>query len=149
MCPGSTGTGLTGQAGLQKKWPDFMNILITGDVSWVYGYKSHRTCWTPQTVTLTLWKPLSLVTSPGCTSTCLTGHAGLHKQWPWLYEDHNYWWRVLGVRVQVSQEMLDSTNIVPDFMNTIISGDESWVYGYKSHRTCCTPHRVTPTSWTP
>ena len=26
--------------------------------------------------------------------------------------------------------MLDSTNSDPDFMNTIIAGDESWVYGY-------------------
>ena len=28
------------------------------------------------------------------------------------------------------QDMLDSTNSDPDFMDTIISGDESWVYGY-------------------
>ena len=28
----------------------------------------------------------------------LTGYAGLHKQWPWLHEHHNHWWRVLGVR---------------------------------------------------
>ena len=27
--------------------------------------------------------------------------------------------------------MLDPTNSDPDFMNTIITGDESWVYGYK------------------
>ena len=26
--------------------------------------------------------------------------------------------------------MLDSTNSDPEFMNTIITGDESWVYGY-------------------
>ena len=26
--------------------------------------------------------------------------------------------------------MLDSTNSNPDFMNTIITGDESWIYGY-------------------
>ncbi|UYV69968.1 hypothetical protein LAZ67_7001342 [Cordylochernes scorpioides] len=26
--------------------------------------------------------------------------------------------------------MLDSPNSDPDFMNTIITGDESWVYGY-------------------
>ena len=26
--------------------------------------------------------------------------------------------------------MLDSTNSDPDLMNTIITGDESWVYGY-------------------
>ena len=26
--------------------------------------------------------------------------------------------------------MLDSTNSDPGFMNTIIIGDESWVYGY-------------------
>ncbi|XP_076066074.1 protein GVQW3-like [Oratosquilla oratoria] len=34
------------------------------------------------------------------------------------------------LRVEVSQGMLDSTNSDPDFMNTIITGDESWVYGY-------------------
>ena len=27
-------------------------------------------------------------------------------------------------------DMLDSTNSDPNFMNTIITGDESWVYGY-------------------
>ena len=34
------------------------------------------------------------------------------------------------LRVEVSQDMLDSTNSDPDFMNTIITGDETWVYGY-------------------
>jgi hypothetical protein len=34
------------------------------------------------------------------------------------------------IRVEVSQDMLDSTTGEPDFMNTIITGDESWVYGY-------------------
>ncbi|XP_013788617.2 uncharacterized protein LOC106472507 [Limulus polyphemus] len=34
------------------------------------------------------------------------------------------------LRVEVSQDMLDSTNSDPHFMNTIITGDESWVYGY-------------------
>ncbi|XP_070388807.1 protein GVQW3-like [Dermacentor albipictus] len=33
------------------------------------------------------------------------------------------------VRVEVSQDMLDSATSDPDFMNTIISGDESWVCG--------------------
>ena len=33
-------------------------------------------------------------------------------------------------RVEVSQDMLDSTNNDPDFINAIITGDESWVYGY-------------------
>ncbi|XP_076037308.1 protein GVQW3-like [Oratosquilla oratoria] len=32
--------------------------------------------------------------------------------------------------VEVSQDVLDSRNSDPDFMNTIITGDESWVYGY-------------------
>ena len=32
--------------------------------------------------------------------------------------------------LEVSQDMLDSTNSDPDFLNTIITGDESWVYGY-------------------
>ncbi|XP_013793529.1 histone-lysine N-methyltransferase SETMAR-like [Limulus polyphemus] len=31
------------------------------------------------------------------------------------------------LRVEVSQDMLDSTNSDPDFMNTINTGDESWV----------------------
>ncbi|XP_054729127.1 protein GVQW3-like [Anastrepha obliqua] len=34
------------------------------------------------------------------------------------------------LRVEVSQGMMDSINSDPDFMNTIITGDESWVYGY-------------------
>jgi hypothetical protein len=29
-----------------------------------------------------------------------------------------------------TQDMLDSTNSDPDFMNTIITGDKCWVYGY-------------------
>ncbi|XP_075559298.1 protein GVQW3-like [Dermacentor variabilis] len=33
------------------------------------------------------------------------------------------------LRVEVSQDMLDSTNSDPDFMNTIITVDESSVYG--------------------
>ena len=34
------------------------------------------------------------------------------------------------LRVEVSQDMLDSTNSDPDFLNTIITGDEYWMYGY-------------------
>ena len=34
------------------------------------------------------------------------------------------------LHVEVSQDMLDSTNSDPDFMNTIITDDKSWVYGY-------------------
>ena len=30
----------------------------------------------------------------------------------------------------MAQIMLDSTSSDPDFMNTIIIGEESWVYGY-------------------
>jgi hypothetical protein len=30
---------------------------------------------------------------------------------------------------QGSQDMLESTNTDPDFMNTIITDDESWEYG--------------------
>jgi hypothetical protein len=33
------------------------------------------------------------------------------------------------LRVEVSQDILDSKNCDPGFMNTIITGDESWVYG--------------------
>nr|XP_050034434.2 protein GVQW3-like [Dermacentor andersoni] len=36
------------------------------------------------------------------------------------------------LRVEVSQDMLDSTNSDPVFMNTIITGDESWVHGCAS-----------------
>ncbi|XP_075737316.1 protein GVQW3-like [Rhipicephalus microplus] len=32
--------------------------------------------------------------------------------------------------VKVSQDILDFTSSDPNFMNTIITGDESWVYGY-------------------
>ena len=32
--------------------------------------------------------------------------------------------------IQDPKDMLDSTNSDPDFMNTIIKGDVSWVYGY-------------------
>ncbi|XP_037509168.2 protein GVQW3-like [Rhipicephalus sanguineus] len=34
------------------------------------------------------------------------------------------------LRVEVSKDMLDFTSSDPNFMNTIITGDESWVYGY-------------------
>ena len=34
------------------------------------------------------------------------------------------------LRLEVSQDMLDSVANDPGFMNTIITGDESWVYGY-------------------
>ncbi|XP_037573529.1 protein GVQW3-like [Dermacentor silvarum] len=37
-------------------------------------------------------------------------------------------------RVEVSQDMLDSTNNEPNFMNTIITGDESWYDGYDLER---------------
>ena len=33
-------------------------------------------------------------------------------------------------RWEDSQDMLDSTNSDPDFINTIITDDESWVYEY-------------------
>ena len=41
--------------------------------------------------------------------------------------------------------MLDFTHSDPDFMNTIITSDESGVYDLE-HRTCWTPHTVTVTS---
>ncbi|XP_023288010.1 histone-lysine N-methyltransferase SETMAR-like [Orussus abietinus] len=34
------------------------------------------------------------------------------------------------LRVEISQDMLDSANSDSDFMNTIITGDKSWVYRY-------------------
>ena len=37
---------------------------------------------------------------------------------------------------QDSQDMLDSTNSDPDFMNIIITGDESWLYRYDQKPNC-------------
>jgi len=34
------------------------------------------------------------------------------------------------LRLEVSQDMLDYTNSDPEFLNIVITGDESWVYGY-------------------
>ena len=34
------------------------------------------------------------------------------------------------LRLQVSQDMLDCSNSNPNFLNIVITGDESWVYGY-------------------
>ena len=34
------------------------------------------------------------------------------------------------LRLEVSQDMLDCANGDPDFLNTVITGDESWVYVY-------------------
>jgi [histone H3]-lysine36 N-dimethyltransferase SETMAR len=34
------------------------------------------------------------------------------------------------LRVEVAQDMLNTATSDPDFMNTVITGDESWVYGY-------------------
>ena len=34
------------------------------------------------------------------------------------------------LRLEVSQDMLDCANGDPDFLNTMITDDESWVYGY-------------------
>ena len=34
------------------------------------------------------------------------------------------------IKTYNSQDLLDSTNSDPDFMNTIITADESWVHGY-------------------
>ena len=73
--------------------------------------KSHRTFWTPQ--------------------------------WPLLHEHHNHWWQILGGWVQPKNHIsvvnenltraLNTTSLKcsdPVFMNTIIIGDKSWVYGY-------------------
>ncbi|XP_072144691.1 protein GVQW3-like [Dermacentor andersoni] len=38
------------------------------------------------------------------------------------------------LHVEVSQDMLDFTNSDPDFTNAIITGEESWVYGYDPDR---------------
>lgn len=34
------------------------------------------------------------------------------------------------LRLEIAQDMLETVNGDPDFMNTVITGDESWVYGY-------------------
>ncbi|QQP53713.1 Uncharacterized protein FKW44_006279 [Caligus rogercresseyi] len=34
------------------------------------------------------------------------------------------------LRLEITQNMLETVNGDPDFMNTVITGDESWVYGY-------------------
>jgi hypothetical protein len=32
--------------------------------------------------------------------------------------------------LEIAQDMLDNANSNPNFLNTVITGDESWVYGY-------------------
>ena len=48
------------------------------------------------------------------------------------------------IHVEVSQDMLDSTNSDPDFMYTIITGGKCWVYGYdpetKFNKNTTPPH---------
>jgi hypothetical protein len=42
------------------------------------------------------------------------------------------------LRLEVAQDMLDSANSDPEFLNIVTTGDESWVYGYDgdlSHET--------------
>jgi len=34
------------------------------------------------------------------------------------------------LRLEVSQDILDYANSDPEFLNIVITGDESWVYGY-------------------
>ena len=34
------------------------------------------------------------------------------------------------LRFEVAQDLLDTANTDPEFLNTVITGDESWVYGY-------------------
>ena len=34
------------------------------------------------------------------------------------------------LRFDVAQDLLDTANTDPGFLNTVITGDESWVYGY-------------------
>jgi len=36
--------------------------------------------------------------------------------------------------VEVAQDLLDTTSTDPEFLNTLITGDESWVYGYDPER---------------
>ncbi|KAG8281158.1 hypothetical protein J6590_064628 [Homalodisca vitripennis] len=34
------------------------------------------------------------------------------------------------LRIEIAQDMLDSANSNSDFLNTVITGNESWIYGY-------------------
>ena len=34
------------------------------------------------------------------------------------------------LHLEVAQDMLDSANSYPEFLNILTTGDESWVYGY-------------------
>ena len=34
------------------------------------------------------------------------------------------------VRLDIAQDLLQTTDDNPDYLNTVITGDESWVYGY-------------------
>ena len=36
--------------------------------------------------------------------------------------------------VEVAQDLLDTTSTDSEFLNTVITGDESWVYGYDPER---------------
>ena len=36
------------------------------------------------------------------------------------------------LRLEIAQDMLDCVENDPKFLNTVITGDESWVYGYDS-----------------
>ena len=49
-------------------------------------------------------------------------------------------YRMMNYSVKKVSDMLDSTNSDPDFINTLVTGEESWMYGYdpetKSFRHC-------------
>jgi len=45
------------------------------------------------------------------------------------------------LRLEVSQDMLDYANSDPEFLNIVITGDESWVYGYD------TETKAQPSQW--
>jgi hypothetical protein len=34
------------------------------------------------------------------------------------------------LRLEVARDMLECTNWDPEFLKTVITGDETWVYGY-------------------
>ncbi|GFT34863.1 HTH_48 domain-containing protein [Nephila pilipes] len=47
------------------------------------------------------------------------------------------------LRFEVAQDLLDTANIDPGFLNTVITGDESWVYGpHKSYQHAPPYHSV-------
>ena len=52
-------------------------------------------------------------------------------------------------RMTIAQEMLNEVNEDPDFLKRVITGDESWVYGYDVETKAQSPQWKTPEEPTP